>query len=119
MLGNEDCGQMAAWYVFTAMGFYPVNPVSGQYLVGSPLFGAVTLKLANGKVFAVKAANASAANVYIQSATLDGKPLDQPVITWAAVHWGRLGTAKQAWDPTTPIPEGTEALLCQAWIRRP
>ena len=88
VMGNEDCGQMSAWYVFTAMGFYPVNPVSGQYMIGSPIYGGVTLNLPNGKVFSVKSANASAANIYIQSATLDGKPLEEPVITWAQIQAG-------------------------------
>jgi predicted alpha-1,2-mannosidase len=80
ILGNEDCGQMSAWYVFTAMGFYPLNPASAEYMIGSPLFSRVTLRLANGKTFTVNAKGNSSGNVYIQSATLNGKPLDVPVI---------------------------------------
>ena len=53
LCGNEDCGQMSAWYVFSAMGFYPVNPVSGKYEIGTPLFPEMKLHLANGKTFTV------------------------------------------------------------------
>ena len=55
LCGNEDCGQMSAWYVFSAMGFYPVNPVSGKYEIGTPLFPEMKLHLANGKTFTVLA----------------------------------------------------------------
>jgi predicted alpha-1,2-mannosidase len=78
--GDDDCGQMSAWYLFTAFGFYPVNPASGEYMIGSPLFSKMSLRLANGKTFSVKATNNSAKNVYIQSARWNGKPLDAPVI---------------------------------------
>ncbi len=88
VLGNEDCGQMSAWYVFTAMGFYPVNPVSGEYLIGSPLFTRTTLRLPTGKTFTIAAAGNSATNVFIQSARLNGKPLDRPVITHAQIQAG-------------------------------
>src|ERR1700746_4239559 len=57
VLGNEDCGQMSAWYIFTALGFYPVNPASAQYMIGSPVFHRVALNLPNGKRFEVVAAN--------------------------------------------------------------
>ena len=57
LCGNEDCGQMSAWYVFSAMGFYPVNPVSGEYEIGKPKFEKVELQLANGKIFTVVAKN--------------------------------------------------------------
>jgi predicted alpha-1,2-mannosidase len=74
LIGNEDCGQMSAWYVFSAAGFYPVTPGSTIYAIGSPLFPEVRFRLENGKSFVVKAEGASAKNVYIQSATLNGKP---------------------------------------------
>jgi len=57
LCGNEDCGQMSAWYVFSAMGFYPVNPVSGKYEIGTPLFPEMQLHLTNGKTFTVLAPN--------------------------------------------------------------
>ena len=78
--GDDDCGQMSAWYIFTALGFYPVNPASGDYMIGSPLFPRATLRLSNGRQFTVVAENNSPANVYIQSATLNGKLLTAPVI---------------------------------------
>jgi predicted alpha-1,2-mannosidase len=80
--GDDDCGQMSAWYLFTAFGFYPVTPASGDYMIGSPLFSRMALKLANGKQFTVIAEHNSAKNVYIQSATLDGKPLEKPVLRY-------------------------------------
>ena len=86
--GDDDCGQMSAWYLFTALGFYPVNPASGQYMIGSPLFQKMTLRLANGKTFTVEAENNSDRNVYIQSATLDGKPLQVPVIAYTDILRG-------------------------------
>jgi hypothetical protein len=74
LIGNEDCGQMSAWYVFSAAGFYPVTPGSTIYAIGSPLFPEVRFRLENGKSFVVMAEGASAKNVYVQSATLNGKP---------------------------------------------
>ncbi len=88
VLGNEDCGQMSAWYIFAALGFYPVNPVSGDYMIGSPLYRRATLNLANGGSFSVEAENNSAANVYIQSATLNGRPLDRPIVTYDQILAG-------------------------------
>jgi predicted alpha-1,2-mannosidase len=77
--GNEDVGQMSAWYILAAIGFHPVNPADGVYIIGSPLFEKVTLRLDpayyQGKEFVVKARNNTPENVYIQSATLNGKPL--------------------------------------------
>jgi predicted alpha-1,2-mannosidase len=86
--GDDDCGQMSAWLLFTAMGFYPVNPASGEYMIGSPMYEQISLSLANGKTFRVEASHNSAENVYIQSATLNGKPLDIPVITWEQIQAG-------------------------------
>jgi predicted alpha-1,2-mannosidase len=86
--GDDDCGQMSAWLLFAAMGFYPVNPASGEYMIGSPMYPQISLTLANGKTFRVQAANNTAENVYIQSATLNGKPLDIPVITWEQIQAG-------------------------------
>lgn len=79
--GNEDCGQMSAWFVFSSMGFYPVDPAGGQYEIGSPLFPEVKMHLGNGKVFTVSAPAVSPANIYIQSVKLDGKPYDKSYIT--------------------------------------
>ncbi len=79
--GNEDCGQMSAWYIFSSMGFYPVNPVSGEYVIGTPQFDEVTINLSPAKTFKVSARELSDENIYIQSATLDGKPLFRSYIT--------------------------------------
>ena len=81
LCGNEDCGQMSAWYVFSAMGFYPVNPVSGEYEIGSPLFPEMRLNLDNGKTFTVLAQNVSRENIYIQSVKVNGQPYDKSYIT--------------------------------------
>ncbi len=81
LCGNEDCGQMSAWYVFSAMGFYPVNPVSGQYEIGTPLFPEMKLHLVNGKTFTVMAPAVSKENIYIQSVKLNGQPYDKSYIT--------------------------------------
>lgn len=74
--GDEDNGQTSAWYVFSAMGFYPVCPTSGQYVLGTPLFKSLTLSLENGKKLTLNAPNNNEANQYIQSVTLNGKPYD-------------------------------------------
>jgi predicted alpha-1,2-mannosidase len=86
--GDDDCGQMSSWLLFTAMGFYPVNPASAEYMIGSPMFGKMSMKLGNGKTFTVVAKNNGAGNVYIQSATLNGKPLNEPVIRYGDIMQG-------------------------------
>ncbi|MFA5327911.1 MAG: GH92 family glycosyl hydrolase [Prolixibacteraceae bacterium] len=77
--GNEDMGSLSSWYVLSAMGIYPVTPGSPTYAIGSPLFGKVTLNLKKGKTFTIEAKNNSSTNKYIQSASLNGKPIDR---TW-------------------------------------
>ncbi len=72
--GDEDNGQTSAWYVFSAMGFYPVTPGSNQYVIGSPLFDQIDLKLENGNTFTIKADNNKNDHVYIESASLNGNP---------------------------------------------
>jgi predicted alpha-1,2-mannosidase len=79
--GNDDCGQTSAWYVLSALGFYTVNPASSVYVIGSPMIDRATINLDSkfhkGKAFTVIAENNSPKNVYVQSATLNGKPLDR------------------------------------------
>ena len=109
ILGNEDCGQMSAWYVFTAMGFYPVNPASGRYMIGSPLFARFTLNLPNGNRFSIWAKNNSTKNVYIQSATLNGKSLNAPVIGYRQIEAGGeldlvMGAKPSAWASSWRAP---------------
>lgn len=72
--GNEDVGQMSAWYIFSALGFYPVNPANGMYVFGSPVVNEATLNVGNGKTFSLSVKNNSKINKYIQSVTLNGKP---------------------------------------------
>ncbi|MEG1749092.1 MAG: GH92 family glycosyl hydrolase [Tannerellaceae bacterium] len=86
--GNDDCGQMSAWYVFSAMGFYPVNPVSGRYEIGSPLFTSAKMKLGNGKTFTVLAPATTHQNIYIQSIKLNGQPYDKSYITHEQIMSG-------------------------------
>jgi len=75
LAGNEDAGQMSAWYLFSALGFYPVDPVSGEYVLGSPEVHQAVLKLGNGKQLTVKALNQSPQHVYVKSVTLNGQPV--------------------------------------------
>jgi len=104
--GNDDCGQMSAWYVLSAMGIYPVNPVSGEYILGSPLVDRAVIHLNPayypGGTFTITAQNNSAQNIYIQSATLNGHPLDRAYITHEDItHGGTLALVMG------PIPNKT------------
>ena len=81
IIGNEDCGQMSAWYIFSSLGFYPVNPSNSAYVFGSPLHEEVTLNLPKGRKFTVKATNNTCANMYIQAVRLNGKPYLNTYIT--------------------------------------
>lgn len=74
--GNDDCGQMSAWYMFSAMGFYPVAPGSDEYAIGSPLVNKATINLENGKTFVVEAVGQGPKNVYVKKITLNGKDLE-------------------------------------------
>ncbi|MDO4881341.1 MAG: GH92 family glycosyl hydrolase [Capnocytophaga sp.] len=79
--GNEDCGQMSAWYIWSSLGFYPFNPVSTQYEIGRPIFDKAKINLPNGKKFTIIANNVSKNNMYIQSITLNGEKLNRTFIT--------------------------------------
>lgn len=81
LCGNDDCGQMSAWYIFTAMGFYPVDPVSGKYIFGAPQLPEIVLHLPDNKSFSIIAENLSAENKYIQRVELNGKPHEKNYIT--------------------------------------
>ena len=78
--GNEDCGQMSAWYVFSAMGMYPVNPAAGIYVFGSPVIDEATIAVPGGKSFTIVTKNNSPENLYIQSVELNGKPYSKSYI---------------------------------------
>ena len=97
LAGNDDLGQMSAWYVFTALGFYPVAPGSNQYILGRPFVRKATLNLPNGKRFSVVADGLSEANAYVGAVTLDGKPLHRAFITHRELMaGGELRFAMQA-----------------------
>lgn len=89
LIGNEDCGQMSAWYVLSAAGFYPVTPGSPIYAIGSPLFPEVRFNLENGKSFVIKASGVSTRNIYIQSASLNGKSYRKSYLRHADLMSGR------------------------------
>ncbi|MEX1384550.1 GH92 family glycosyl hydrolase [Lutibacter sp.] len=86
--GNEDCGQMSAWYVFSAMGLYPYSPASGEYQIGSPLFETSTIKISEEISFTIKAENVSDENMYIQSATFNGKEFNRTSISHKEIQQG-------------------------------
>ena len=86
--GNDDCGQMSAWYIFTAMGFYPVNPADGRYVFGAPQIDRVSIALAGGKRFVIEAKGLSVANKYVQSICLNGKAYANNYITHKAIMNG-------------------------------
>ena len=90
LCGNEDCGQMSAWYVFSAMGFYPVDPISGKYEIGTPMYPEMKMHLANGKTFTILAPAVSKENIYIQSVKLNGKPYDKSYITHEQIMNGSI-----------------------------
>lgn len=82
LIGNDDCGQMSAWYIFSAMGFYPVNPVSGELVFGAPQLPKTTLNLDNGKTFTIEAINLSEENMYIEKIELNGSIYTEKFITY-------------------------------------
>jgi predicted alpha-1,2-mannosidase len=89
--GMDDQGSTSSWYVLSAMGFYPVDPSSPNYIIGSPIFDQVTLHLGNAKTFVIVAHNNSEKNMYIQSATLNGKPWNKPWFSQSDIaNGGRL-----------------------------
>ena len=100
--GNDDCGQMSAWYVFSAMGFYPVNPADGRYIIGSPLLDECTLKLAGNKEFRIRTIRKSPEDIYIQSVTLNGKKQKDFFITHQDIMNGgtmvfKIGKKPSGW----------------------
>jgi len=86
--GNEDCGQMSSWYVLSSLGFYPVTPGSNVYAIGSPIFKNAVINLENNNTFIIKAKNVSDKNIYIQSATLNGKPYNKSYILYQDIIKG-------------------------------
>ena len=80
--GNDDCGQMSAWYIFTALGFYPVAPASGRYMLGSPAIKTAVLHLENGRTLTIESRDQSDKNVYVSKVELNGRPITRRYITY-------------------------------------
>ena len=97
--GDEDNGQTSAWYVFSALGFYPVASATGEYAIGSPLFRGATLSLPNGKTLTIEARNNSPANVYVQSVMLNGQAHDKAFFTHEALSQGGTLTFEMGPNP--------------------
>ena len=108
--GNDDCGQMSAWYIFTCLGFYPVCPGSDYYVIGAPQLKKAVMNLSNGKKFTMRANNFSAKNLYIQSVQLNGKGLDNPFLPYSELRNGgmlvfTMGPEPSKWGTNPQIPE--------------
>ncbi|EPS99718.1 hypothetical protein FOMPIDRAFT_161389 [Fomitopsis schrenkii] len=106
LTGNEDCGQMSAWYIFSALGFYPVDPVSATYVVGTPFFDKVTLSFPNAAQPLVISAPGASTQPYIKSVTVNGVPLAQPVIAHEDIANGgeivfEMADVPQEWASAT------------------
>ncbi|HWB63138.1 MAG TPA: GH92 family glycosyl hydrolase [Chitinophagales bacterium] len=99
--GNEDCGQMSAWYVMSALGIYEVCPGGNEYAIGSPLFDKAIIHFENGKTFTIKTNNKSAQNVYINSASLNGNSYNKSYITYEDVTNGGTLEFNMSAQPNT------------------
>jgi len=88
MIGNEDCGQMSAWYILSSLGFYPVNPASGEFVPGAPQLAKAEINVPGGKKFIIEAMGISADNIFADTVELDGKVLSSTVITYARIMKG-------------------------------
>jgi len=104
--GNDDCGQMSAWYIFTALGFYPMCPGSDYYVIGSPAVKKAEMHLSNGKTFTMLAENLSEKNIYIQSVKLNGKDWTTPYLPYSELKDG--GTIVYKMGPTANKQWGVE-----------
>ena len=100
--GNEDCGQMSAWYILNAMGFYQVCPGKPVYSIGRPLFEEVTIHLPGQKEFVIRTKNNSKENKYVQSIVLNGKPLEQPFFTHSDLTAGGVMEISMGAEPLKP-----------------
>ena len=101
LAGNEDCGQMSAWYVMSALGFYQVTPGTTDLVIGTPLFKQAIIHLENGQSFTIQAKNISNANFYIQSAELNGKPLKKSSLSYFDILKGGTNKYVMGSGPTS------------------
>ncbi len=90
LAGNDDCGQMSAWYIWSALGMYPVNPANGEYVFGSPIINKAIIDLQNGKTFTIEVNNSSKENIYINNIVLNGKPYNKLFITHSDIMKGGI-----------------------------
>jgi len=97
--GNDDCGQMSAWYIMSSLGFYPLAPSSDRYDIGSPSVLNATINLENGKVFMIDVKNQSKKNVYLKTVILNGKILDRLYITHNEIMEGGVLTFQMSSVP--------------------
>ncbi len=88
LIGNDDCGQMSAWYMFSTLGFYPMNPVSGEFVLGAPQISSARIDVGNGKIFTMEAKKLSKDNLYVEKIELNGKPYDKKYITYQDIMNG-------------------------------
>jgi predicted alpha-1,2-mannosidase len=110
LCGNDDCGQMSAWYMFTCMGFYPVCPASDYYVIGAPQIPKAMMRLSNGKTFTMAANNISESNIYVQSVRLNGKNWDSPFLPYGELKNGgtldfTMGPQPSQWGTNPHLPE--------------
>jgi predicted alpha-1,2-mannosidase len=110
LCGNDDCGQMSAWYMFTCMGFYPVCPTSDYYVIGAPQIPKAVMHLSNGKKFTMTAENLSDENIYVQSVQLNGKNWDSPFLPYKELRNGgtiffKMGPQPSRWGTNLVAPE--------------
>ncbi len=117
LIGNEDCGQMSAWFILSALGFYSVTPGANEYIIGAPLFPKSTVHLENGKNFVIRAPDTSSKSRYVQGITLNGVPYARSFLTHDAVNAGgeivfnMAETPNPLWgtgpgnEPRTSIPD--------------
>jgi predicted alpha-1,2-mannosidase len=121
--GNEDCGQMSAWYVMSAMGFYPVTPGSNKYVVGTPLFESMNIALENGKQFKIVAKNVSESNIYVHAIKYNNEPWTKSYITHDMIMNGGVLEFTMAKEPkkswglvpdNRPVQKITEHLIVPA-----
>jgi len=118
--GNEDCGQMSAWLIMSAMGFYPVTPGLPEYVIGTPWFPEMEIHLENGNIFRITASNVSKDNIYIQTATLNGQPysksyiLHDTIMNGGHLHFEMGNSPNINWgssDDEIPVTHITDELI--------
>ena len=110
LAGNEDCGQMSAWYLISSLGFYAVDPVSGNYVFGTPLFDRAEVELGNGKTLVVEAKRNAATDQYIQSVDFNGKPYTKLWFRHADVANGAIIVFTMGSQPNPDFGSGESAM---------